>query len=317
MAEPFTIGGQNGWYHDQGHWAGYFHTYGNFKQSDREAKPRIIHVFLPRDYEYSQESYPVIYMNDGDTAFFSGGQYYKSWNMGQILTRLYVTNQIRRVIVVAICPIDRNYEYTHAPIKEGNWGGLQGYSDYIAFEVKPFIDNNYRTLASPENSMVLGSSHGGLAAFYTAIRHPKQFQCVAALSPSFWVGLDSMIDPCFLDLSGDLLGSLEYSALMFTGLKTLQNPQLQPKIYLDWGLIREGGYHNSFIEARATARGREMRDLLINKFGYRYNENLFVVEDPIGQHSEESWSGRMETVLPNFFGWPALMKQLLAQQAIS
>ncbi|MDJ0843381.1 alpha/beta hydrolase [Crocosphaera sp.] len=314
MAEPFTIGGQNGWYHDHGHWAGYFHTYDDFKVVDKDNKSRNIHVFLPRDYEYSHESYPVIYMNDGDTAFFSGGSYYKSWNMGQILTRLYVTNQIRRVIVVAICPLDRNYEYTHAPIKEGNWGGLEAYSDYIASGVKGFIDDNYRTLSTPENSMVLGSSHGGLAAFYTAIKHPDKFRCVAALSPSFWVGLDSMIDPCFLDSSGDLLGSLEYSALIFAGLQTLEDPQLQPKIYLDWGLIREGGYHNSFIEARATVRGREMRDLLINKFGYRYNENLFVVEDPIGQHSEESWSGRMETVLQNFFGWPALMKQLLAQQ---
>ncbi|MDJ0729366.1 MAG: alpha/beta hydrolase-fold protein [Crocosphaera sp.] len=317
MAEPFTIGGQNGWYHDQGHWAGYFHTYDQFKVVDTDNNPRTIHVFLPRDYEYSYEFYPVVYMNDGDTAFFFGGHYYKTWNMGQVLTRLYVTNQIRRVIVVAICPLDRNYEYTHAPIREANWGGLEDYSDYVASGVKGFIDDNYRTLSTPENSMVLGASHGGLAAFYTAIKHPDRFRCVAALSPSFWVGIDSMIDPYFLDLSEDLLGTLEYSALIFAGLKTLQDPQLQPKIYLDWGLIREGGYHNSFIEARATVRGREMRDLLINKFDYRYNENLFVVEDPIGQHSEESWSGRMETVLQNFFGWPVLMKQLLEQSAIS
>ncbi len=316
MAEPFTIGGQNGWYHDQGHWAGYFHTYDDFLVDSTDSKPRTFHVFLPRDYEYSHELYPVIYMNDGDTAFFSGGNYYKTWNMGQILTRLYVTNQIHRVIVVAICPLDRNYEYTHAPIKEGNWGGLEDYSDYVASGVKGFIDDNYRTFKTADKSMVLGASHGGLAAFYTAIKYPEKFRCVAALSPSFWVGLDSMIDPCFLDLSGDLLGSLEYSALIFAGLNTLQDPQLQPKIYLDWGLIREGGHHNSFIEARATVRGREMRDLLINKFGYRYNENLFVVEDPIGQHSEESWSGRMESVLQNFFGWPVLMKEFLQQQAI-
>ncbi|MGB5592843.1 MAG: alpha/beta fold hydrolase [Crocosphaera sp.] len=313
MAEPLRIGGQNGWYHDQGHWAGYFHTYDNFQLDNFEDNPRTIHVFLPRDYEYSQEAYAVIYMNDGDTAFFSGGKHYKTWNMGQILTRLYVTNQICRVIVVAICPINRNYEYTHAPIRDGEWGGLEDYSNYVAEGIKGFIDDNYRTINNPEKSMVLGASHGGLAAFYTAIKYPNKFGCLAALSPSFWVGLDSMIDPCFLQLSADLLRSLEYSALIFVGLKTLQDPNLQPKIYLDWGLIREGGYHNSFIEERATARGREMRDILINKFGYRYNENLFIVEDAMGQHNEESWSGRMENVLQNFFGWPMLMKQLLRQ----
>ncbi|MGK7942256.1 MAG: alpha/beta hydrolase [Crocosphaera sp.] len=309
MAEPFTIGGQNGWYYDQGHWAGYFHTYDDFNLGDSEGKARTIHIFLPRDYEYTQKPYPVIYMNDGDTAFFPGGQYYKTWNMGQILTRLYITNQICRVIVVAICPINRNYEYTHAPIKGGEWGGLDDYSDYVAHSVKGFVDENYRTLKLPETSMVLGASHGGLAAFYTVIKHPQKFGCIAALSPSFWVGLDSMIDPCFLSLSGDLLRSLEYSALMVAGLKTLEDPQLQPKIYLDWGLIREGGEHNSFIEERATTRGREMRDLLVNKFGYRHQENLFIVEDPQGQHDEPSWSSRLEGILPNFFGWPMLLKQ--------
>ncbi|MEL4896170.1 alpha/beta hydrolase [Crocosphaera sp. Alani8] len=315
MAEPFTIGGQNGWFHDQGHWAGYFHTYNNFEVNNIDGKTRTIHVFLPRDYEYSNEYYPVIYMNDGDTAFFSGGNYCKSWNVGDVLSRLYVTNQICRVIVVAICPVDRDYEYTHAPMKDGNWGGLETYSDYVALEIKDFIDDNYRTLHTPQNSMVLGASHGGLAAFYTAVKHPNKFGCIAALSPSFWVGLDSIIDSCFLDLSRDLLGSLEYSALLSVAETTLGNPQLQPRVYLDWGLIREGGYHNSYIEARATVRGREMRDLLINKFGYRYGENLFIFEDPIGQHSEESWSGRMEMVLQNFFAWPVLMKHLLTQSA--
>ena len=72
MAETFTIGGQNGWYHDEGHWAGYFHTYDDFRVDqftannvnaliyNTDSRPRTIHVFLPRDYDYSHESYPVI-----------------------------------------------------------------------------------------------------------------------------------------------------------------------------------------------------------------------------------------------------------------
>ena len=50
--------------------------------------------------------------------------------------------------------------------------------------------------------MILGSSHGGLAAFYTATQYPEQFRCVAALSPSFWVGLDSTIDVALFELFG-------------------------------------------------------------------------------------------------------------------
>lgn len=302
MAEKFTKGGQEGWFHDRGYWGGFFHTYDNFQVGGEWDKPRKVHIFLPRNYEIGQENYPVIYMNDGDTAFFPGGAYHKTWNMAGILTRLYLGNQIRKVIVVAVCPLNRDYEYTHAPVKESDWGGLDNYSGYLAKSVKGFIDANYRTLPDAETSLILGSSHGGLAAFYTATKHPDRFRCVAALSPSFWVGIDSTMDASLFALSGSFFGTLESSALLFEASETLKNPDKRLKIYLDWGLVREGGFHNSFIEERATVRGREMRDILVKDFGYRENENLFVVEDPTGEHTEESWSSRMENVLKIFFG---------------
>ncbi len=301
MADQFTKGGQEAWCHDQGHWGGFFHTYDHFQVPGSEEQPRKVHIFLPRDYEVSQESYPVIYMNDGNTAFFPGGAYDKTWNMAQILTRLYLRNQIRKVIVVAICPLNRDYEYTHAPVWNNDWGGLLNYASYLAFSVKGFIDDNYRTIPDAESTMILGSSHGGLAAFYTATQYPDKFRCVAALSPSFWVGLDSNIDVSLFEFFGPSRGSLKDSELIATAYQTLQNTNQRLKIYLDWGLVREDGFHNAFIEERATARGREMRELLVQDFGYRENENLFVVEDPLGQHTEESWSGRMEKVLNIFF----------------
>ena len=57
--------------------------------------------------------------------------------------------------------------------------------------------------------------------------------------------------------------------MISTAYQTLQNPHQRLKIYLDWGLVREGGFHNAFIEERATARGREMRELLVQDFGYQ------------------------------------------------
>jgi pimeloyl-ACP methyl ester carboxylesterase len=303
MAEQFNKGGQEGWFHDRGNWGGFFHSYDNFQVGGAGDAARKVHIFLPRGYEVSGDRYPVLYMNDGDTAFFPGGAYHKTWNMASLLTRLYLSNQIHQIIVVAVSPVNRDYEYTHAPVWGCDWGGLEGYAAYLAHSVKGFIDTHYRTLANPENTMVLGSSHGGLAAFYTATQYPDRFRCVAALSPSFWVGLDSNMDLSLFQLLGPSIASLESSALLFTASGALQDPAKRPKIYLDWGLVREGGFHNEFIEERATVRGREMRDLLVRDFGYREGENLFVVEDAIGQHTEESWSGRMENVLKLFFGF--------------
>ncbi len=233
MAEKFTLGHQEVWFHDQGDWGGYFHTYDHF--------------------------------------------------------------------VVAVAPIERDYEYTHAPVWGKNWGGLDDYSHYLAVDIKGFIDSNYRTINNPEQTLVLGASHGGLAAFYTAVKYPEQFRCVAALSPSFWVGLDSAVDLSTVLLSG-FFGELEHSLLWSLTAKTLSNPEQRLKIYLDWGLIRDGGFHNSFMEQRATIRGNEMRSLLINKFNYQENQDLFIVEDSLGQHWEESWSARVENVLQIFYG---------------
>jgi pimeloyl-ACP methyl ester carboxylesterase len=298
MASQFNKGGQFAWFHDLGHTGGFFHTYDAFQVAGQQDVPRKVHVFLPRDYEISQERYPVIYMHDGDTAFFPGGAFNKSWKMAEVLSDLYLQNKIRKILVVAICPLNRDLEYTHAPVWNHPCCGLDTYGTYIANFVKGFIDRNYRTLADPENTMILGSSHGGLASFYIATHHPDRFRLVGSLSSSFWVGLDSM--PTLQDLP--FLRSLKDSELLQDAHSTLQNPANRLKIYLDWGLIRHGGFHNAFIEQRATTRGKEMRDLLIEVFGYRLNENVFVVEDPDGEHNEESWSRRVPDVLQIFFG---------------
>jgi pimeloyl-ACP methyl ester carboxylesterase len=297
MAEPLTIGGQDVWSHDPGFWSGFFHTYNQFQIDGPLGTPRQLHVFLPRDYAVGDRTYPVLYMNDGDTLFFPGGAYSKCWNLGTLLTRLYLSQQIQRLIVVGICPLRRDYEYTHAPLWQREWGGLEDYAAYVAQGVKPFIDSHYRT--QPDYSLLAGASHGGLAAFYTAAKYPDAFANVAAFSPSFWVGLDSAVEPSLLHPTDHFFGDLASSSLMFTAEPALRDRRL--RIYLDWGLVREGGEHNAWIEERATARGRELRDLLVRRFGYRQGENLFVVEDPTGEHTEESWSDRLEDVLRIFF----------------
>jgi predicted alpha/beta superfamily hydrolase len=73
-----------------------------------------VHVFLPREYESSGRAYPCIYFNDGNTVFWNGGLGNKSWNVSRTLTSLYAQNSLKsKVIVVAIVPNDREWEYTH------------------------------------------------------------------------------------------------------------------------------------------------------------------------------------------------------------
>lgn len=293
MSNLFTKGKQPAVFHDEGDAAGFFHTYDALSLGPEP--PRKVHVFVPRDYEVSGSTYPVIYMNDGDTAFFRGGAINESWYMGSVLSQLQAAGKMPPVIVVAIHTLARNWEYTHTNIGTTRGGGIADYARYVAQDLKGFIDANYRTRPDSGSTLVIGASHGGLAAYLMGMLQPEAFGHVAAFSPSLWVGLDS--SPWTLPF----LRSLRGTQLMRLSEPTLRQPSLRPQIYMDWGLIRDGQFHNDFIEDRTTNRGRELRDLLVNTYGYTLGSDLIVVEDPNGEHSEKSWHRRVPAMLTQVF----------------
>lgn len=285
---PARLAGQAGWIHDEGFPAGYFHTFDALKLTASET-PRKVHVFLPRSYTTGCKRYPVVYFGDGDTTFFPGGAANKTWDAAAVLAREYAVRSMPEVIVVAVHPLEREREYTHVPWLTGRaCCGLPAYTAWLADTLKPFIDGAYRTLDGPADTVVVGSSHGGLASFWAATTRPDVFGRAIAMSSSLWAGLDSVT----------VGGPLDGSALLQAAGPGLAS---RPRLYVDWGLVRTGGVHNSVIEERATARGRELRQLLQAKYGYTLGADLFVVEDPQGEHDELSWGRRLGPALVSTF----------------
>jgi hypothetical protein len=287
---PIRVGDQDGWFHDEGHPYGYFNTFDQIRLPG--SKPRKVLVLLPRDYKDSGRRYPVVYMNDGDTAFFPGGLGHKSWKVAEALGALSEAGLIEPVIVVGVCPLQRGIEYTHG-------GGdrmemrVPQYSDYLADSVKRFVDANYRTDPDPLRTAIVGSSHGGLAAFFTGTRRPDAFHKIGALSSSFWYGLDRGTG------NG---GALVDSALFRAARPTLSDPARRPELWIDWGMVRSGGHHNEVIEMLAARRSAEMVGLLTSEpFGYTAGRDLFAVEDPRGEHDENSWARRFIGLMLAFY----------------
>lgn len=299
QAEPYPtdIGGQLAWVHDDGFTSGFFHTFDQLGVGGPGDVPRKVHVFLPPDYETTCARYPVVYMNDGDTTFWPGGIGNKSWNVAQSLESLYSTGAVPHLLIVAIVPLQREIEYTHTFWAEGHdCCGAAGYADYVADKIKPFVDAHYRTEPAREHTAIVGSSHGGLVSFLAAGLRPDAFGMAGCLSPSFWAGLDGI-------QGGQLPGGpLEGSLLLDLTQQTLSDPSLRPRLWIDWGLVRTGGFHNAVIEAAATARGIEMVSLLQASHGYVEGATLHHVEDPAGEHDEDSWAGRFPEVMMAFFG---------------
>jgi len=273
--------------HDEGHTSGIFHTFDAIKLSGDVPTGRKLHVFLPRSYESSpKKQYPVIYFNDGQSIFFPNNSVGKTWKLAETLSDLYARRLIPEIITVAVYPVDRDAEYTHVPLLNRPCCEIETYARYLTQSLKPFIDQNYRTLADRQHNAIVGSSHGGLAALLTAALHPKVFGGIASLSGSLWVGMEPAGST--VDIEDSELAQL---------MKNLLESQLtMPRMYLDWGLHFEGGFHNSFIERHAAKRGLEFAEWLTSAQAYPANA-LKVVQDPDGEHEENSWAKRLPDVL--------------------
>jgi len=291
----FEKGGQTAVYHTCPHaYGGFFHTYDQFKVGDHT--PTKIHIFLPSEYEERQDiSYPVIYFLDGNTTFWPGGLANKCWKAGETLSNLYSSGSLRtKLIVVAIYPQDRNYQYTHQYWLPGfSHGGVSEYGAYLAIIVKGWIDVHYRTQSSRENTAIIGSSHGGLAAFHIAMSNPIAFGIAVCMSSSFWAG--HVFDP------SQLVGGLKKSKLISDCANTLENREQRPRLWIDWGMKRDGGFHNYLIERYATVKSQEMADLLVRKYGYVEGVDLHTHVDEIGGHDEDAWAYRFGLVVNTYF----------------
>jgi len=289
MAGQVSVGGQLAWRHD-GNSYGFFHT---FDALNLEGDTRKVHVFVPHSYDSEKtKRYPVIYMNDGHTAFWAGGLTADSWEAQNTLAMLAEKNEIQEVIVVAVHPRDRTYEYTHSKWDDANvYGGLHQYIQYVSERVKPFIDKSYRTIPDASQTTIIGASFGGLAAFFIGNSHPEQFGIIGACSPSFWAGEDFLQDSTWqrgAPIENTTVGKLLANKKFEEGIS-------RPKIWIDWG------QPDNIFEVPVIERCQEMLKVLQNSFDYELNKNLFFFEDSIGGHSEAAWRFRFGLFAKTFY----------------
>ncbi len=170
----------------------------------RLKKFRHIWVYLPPGYEKSKKHYPVMYMHDGQNVFDDYFAPFGEWGVDECLDSLIAEGK-PGCIVVAIenGQMDRMSEYNpHAFTwkTEKDSVVFQPKADEYLLDIienlKPFIDKKYRTLPSKENTLIAGSSMGGLISYYAAVKYPAVFGKAGIFSPAFWTAsnIDSLTD---------------------------------------------------------------------------------------------------------------------------
>jgi uncharacterized protein len=155
-----------------------------------------VYVALPGSYNYTKDSYPVIYMLDA----------YSSFGILVQMQRLLAFNkEIPEAIIVGISSeggskefnYNRSRDYTPTNIPADSLpnsiramipvsGGAEKFLSFIKNDLMKFVETKFR--CKPDDRTFVGHSLGGLFGFYTLLTQPELFRGYVIISPA--VGWD-------------------------------------------------------------------------------------------------------------------------------
>ena len=184
-----------------------------------------------------------------------------------ILDNLIVDKRIPPVVAILIdnAPGARNRELTCNP----------DFSDFLSSEILPWAHGLYNVTADPRQTVVGGSSDGGLAATCAGLRHPEAFGNVLSQSGAYWWTPPKSDNP--LDFDPD--AEPNYVAKQF-----IASPKLPLRFYMDAGSEELSVF--GLIQGLLISN-QYLRDVLLAK-GYEVNYQEFI-----GGHDYLSWRGNL------------------------
>ena len=138
---------------------------------------RKLGVWLPPGYDHSaRKRYPVLY----DLVGFTGsGLAHANWkpfgdNVPERAARLIHEKKMGPVIIVfpdCFTALGGN-QYV-------NSSAIGNYADYLTREIVPFVDGEFRTLASREHRGCFGKSSGGYGSIIHGMKYPQYWGAIA------------------------------------------------------------------------------------------------------------------------------------------
>ena len=138
-------------------------------------------VITPASYKTDKSArFPVVYLLHG-----AGGDF-SNW----IKKAPFLPELASRFNMIIVCP-DGN---THSWYWDSPVDSTSRYETYMTKELLPYIDKNFRTIASREGRGIAGLSMGGQGSFFLAFRHLDLYGACASMSggldiqsfPSSW-----------------------------------------------------------------------------------------------------------------------------------
>lgn len=265
--------------------------------TDEIAPPKVV-VWLPPGYDTGKGRYDVVYMHDGQNLFDPRrSNFNKVWAADKSALRLIASGKVVPFIIVGIDQpgVDRWRQYFPKPmlgyvsaatrarlVAQGNGKPVMAdaYLRFLVGELKPTIDQKYRTKKGREHTHIAGSSMGGLISLYAISRYPEKFGSAGAVSTHLPLG-----DPNWTEAERqDILAAWRKYAKLELG---------KPKgrrIWFDYGTETLDAFYQPYqenldaaLEANGWKRGRDFQST-------RYSG---------AAHEENAWAARMDDI----FSW--------------
>ena len=253
---------------------------------------RTIRIYLPVDYNESNNSYPVFYMHDAQNLFYPEDSYSgHSWEACEALDEAFHKGLNKGIILVGIDNsklregLGRLDEYSPWPknfmegrIKE-TWrseekfgGEGDEYTEFLVHTLKVYIDNNFRTKPERESTYIGGSSMGGLISLYVALKYQNLFSKVAVVSPAFWFAYEDL---------------KEY----ITNCHILEKPY----IYMDMGTEETSDHENPDFPQIYL---HSVNSIVMELDAKNLETDFEIFEGH--EHSERAWALRFPKIIKNF-----------------
>ncbi|WP_246840614.1 alpha/beta hydrolase-fold protein [Lacimicrobium sp. SS2-24] len=155
--------------------------------SEVMGEKRPLMIYLPPSYHAGTESYPVIYLLDGDIHRFKGFV-----GVLESLSTATLGNQVQEAIVIAIPNTNRSRDLTPSSLSEWKFKGrtLDTFSqtgkaltfqDFLEQELIPKIEKTYRT---SDKRVLIGESFAGLFAANVLLHSSSLFTDYLIIDPT-------------------------------------------------------------------------------------------------------------------------------------
>ena len=225
---------------------------------------RTFVVYVPANYS-AEKKYNLLVVLDGE-------EYKNIIPLPTILDNLIANGKINPLIAILIDSKNQKTRFHELTCDST-------FADFLANELVPWAYENYHTNTDPQQTVITGSSLGGLAAAYTAFRYPKIFGNVLSQSGSFWYYPGWVRDK---EKETDEFGWLTR--------QIGSSPKLPIKFYMEVGLFETNRYTNQLIE------NRRLRDVLEAK-NYKV-----IYSEYAGGHEYLNWRGSIGNALIALIG---------------